>query len=121
MSVQVPGSRFIVKTKSVDGAEVQIFAMQPATSASSPVPIHASTSATVLLAPSPTRLNATVVNDSEATLYLTVGAAPRDPSPSDWDYVLYPGDCYHHDIAPGLAVKGGWSSASGQARITEYT
>lgn len=121
MSVTVPGTRFTVKTKTVDGAEVQFTALQPATAATPVTPVVGSIAAVTILPTSTTRINAMITNDSDATLYLTIGATPRDPSPTDWDVKLYPDDMFEHGIAPGLAIKGVWSTASGQARILEFT
>lgn len=72
----------------------------------------------VLLAANVGRIGASCFNDSTATLYLALGSAG-----SNTDYTVQVSANAYYEIPYGFdgAVNGLWSSAVGNARITEYT
>jgi hypothetical protein len=81
--------------------------------------VAASTSSTQILATNPARLLAIVHNESNAVLYLKLGAAAsstsysyRIPANATWEMTLqrYTGE-----------ITGSWSNVNGSARVTELT
>jgi hypothetical protein len=80
--------------------------------------VAASTSSVSLLAANTARRGATIYNDSTADLYLKLGASA---STTSFTIKLAAGDYYEVPFGYTGAVTGIWSSATGNARITELT
>ena len=79
--------------------------------------VPASASSTSILASNSSRLGATVVNDSTATLYLKYGTTA---STTSYSYQVPPGATWEMAFPPYTgAIDGIWSSATGNARVTE--
>lgn len=71
-----------------------------------------------LLASNASRKGATIFNDSTATLYIKLGATA---STSSFTFKALQDDYYEVPFGYTGAVDGIWSSATGNARITELT
>jgi hypothetical protein len=81
--------------------------------------VVASASSTAILASNASRKGATLVNDSTATLYLKYGATA---STTSYSYQVPPGGTWEMATPPYTgAIDGIWSSATGNARVTELT
>lgn len=80
--------------------------------------VSASATSVTLLAASASRKGATFYNDSTATLYLKCGAAA---SLSSFTTVLPPRAYFELPFKYTGIVDGIWSSATGAARITQFT
>ena len=81
--------------------------------------VAGATSSTSLLASNAARLGATVYNDSTAILYLLLGSGTA--STSAYSVQLGAGAYYEVPYRYTGAIKGVWSAAAGNARITELT
>lgn len=87
-------------------------------SGSATTSVAGSAASVTLLASNAARLGGTIFNDSTAILYVKFGATA---STSSFGYKLYPdGVC---DIPAGYTgvIDGIWASATGNARITEFS
>ena len=134
-----PGSGATIATDDIGGVHYQIVkvahgAADSATqvSASSPLPVApsrpsaaartsvaAAAADTQLLAANTSRFGATVHNDSSADLYLALG--PTAASTASFTVKLAAGGYYEVPYGYTGPVRGIWSSAAGNARITELT
>lgn len=76
------------------------------------------TNGTTLLAANLNRIGATVFNDGNAILYLTLGSAG-----STTDYTVQILSNSYYEVPYGFdgLINGVWATATGNARITEYT
>lgn len=79
--------------------------------------VNASASSVTLVGSNVNRLGLTIVNDSDATLYVKFGSVA---SPTSFTYLLNPHDTLElaEPVYTGQ-VDGIWSSATGAARISE--
>jgi hypothetical protein len=82
--------------------------------------VAASASSTAILASNANRKRVVIHNDSTATLYLKFGATA---SATSYTYLLYGGDTYESPSMPVYTgqIDGIWASATGSARVTEFT
>lgn len=80
--------------------------------------VAASASDGVILVANSNRLGFDVFNDSTATLSLLFASGTSSSSNKSVD--VGPGGFYENRIYAGV-VKGLWSAANGNARVTEYT
>jgi hypothetical protein len=82
--------------------------------------VSGTASNTTMLAANANRKRVVIVNDSTATLYLKFGATA---SATSFTYLLYGGDTYESPSNPIYTgqIDGIWSSATGAARVTEFT
>jgi hypothetical protein len=69
-----------------------------------------------LLGVSPTRIGATITNDSTANLYVKFGNVATS---SDYTVMLYPSQYYELPFRYTGEVAGIWTAANGSARLTE--
>jgi hypothetical protein len=81
--------------------------------------VAAATSNTQLLAANATRKGATIFNDSSADLYLGLGTTAA--STSNFTIKLPAGGYYEVPFSFSGEIRGIWSSATGNARISELT
>jgi hypothetical protein len=122
-----PGSGETIRTEERGGVKTQVIMLDkgpavealdvfPATSAQTSV--AGSASSVQLLAATATRLGATIFNDSAATLYLKLGTTASTTSFT----VKLITDAYY-EVPFGFTgrIDGIWTSATGNARITELT
>lgn len=88
--------------------------------------VSASASSVTVLAANPLRCGASIHNDSVAVLYLKMGSTA---SATSYTVKMEPGDHYELPIVIGGTqravysgiITGIWASATGAARVTEYT
>jgi hypothetical protein len=82
--------------------------------------VSGTASNTTILAANANRKRVVIVNDSTATLYLKFGATA---SATSYTYLLYGGDTYESPSNPIYTgqIDGIWASATGAARVTEFT
>lgn len=80
--------------------------------------VAASASNVTLLASNSNRLGGTIANDSTASLYIKLGATA---STSSYTVKLLQDDYFEIPFAYTGIIDGIWSSATGNARITELT
>ncbi len=121
MSVQVPGSSFIVKTRLVGGEHVQVLTAAPTTT--TPSRPDVSTSAVTLLAADPNRVGAVITNNSDtARLYVRVGAGTVTAAKGGYDYLVEPRGQYILDAHHTDAVSGIWdvADAAGFASVLSF-
>lgn len=92
---------------------------QAKSSTGSPTSVAASASDGTILASNTSRFGAAVSNDGTATLYLLVGAGVSSTS----NYTLKLGQDDYYEVPANYTgiIKGIWSSATGNARVTEWT
>lgn len=81
--------------------------------------VAAAVADTLLLAANATRLGATVHNDSTANLFLALGTAAA--STTSYTTIVAPGAYYELPIRFTGQIRGIWSVATGNARVTELT
>lgn len=81
--------------------------------------VSAATSSTSLLSANANRLGASVYNDSTAILYLLLNSGTA--STTAYSVQLGAGAYYEVPFGYTGAIKGIWASATGAARIMEYT
>ena len=81
--------------------------------------VAGATSSTSLLASNAARLGATVYNDSTAILYLLLGSGTA--STSAYSVQMAAGAYYEVPFGYTGAIKAIWASATGAARITEFS
>jgi hypothetical protein len=81
--------------------------------------VAGATSSTSILAANAARLGATVYNDSTAILYLLLGSGTASTSV----YTVQMGAGSYYEVPFGYtgAIQGIWASATGNARIAEFT
>jgi hypothetical protein len=70
-----------------------------------------------VLAANASRVNATIRNDSTATLYLSMGGAASSASPLR----LLAQDIYELPCRYVGAINGIWDAATGNARVLEFS
>lgn len=91
----------------------------PASNAGTQTSVAASASDVTILAANADRKRATITNDSaSATLYLLFASGTS--STTNYSVQLLPGAAWLEDQYTGV-IKGIWSAASGNARVTENT
>lgn len=91
----------------------------PSSSSGTQTSVAASASDVTILAANPARKRATILNDSaSATLYLLFASGTS--STTNYSVQLLPGSAWLEDQYTGV-IKGIWSAASGNARVTENT
>jgi hypothetical protein len=88
-------------------------------SASARTSVAGATSNTQLLAANTVRKGATIFNDSTADLYLALGTTAA--STSNFTIKLPAGGYYEAPFSYSGEIRGIWSSATGNARVTELT
>ncbi len=81
--------------------------------------VASSASAVTLLAANSARLGAVVFNDSSAVCYVILSATT--PTVSVYTVQVQPGGYYELPFAYSGIIQGIWASASGNARVTEFT
>lgn len=80
--------------------------------------VASSASTGTILATNSSRVGATIVNDSTATLYLKYGATA---STTSYTYQVPPGATWEMPLPAYLGIIDGiWSAANGNARCTDY-
>lgn len=80
--------------------------------------VAGSASSVTLLASNANRLGASIVNDSSAILYVKMGSTA---SATDYAVRMYPNDYLEVPFNYTGIITGIWASATGAARVTEYT
>lgn len=80
--------------------------------------VSGSASSVTVLAANAARLGATVVNDSGAICYVKFGSTA---SATSFTYKLAAGDTLEVPFAYTGILTGIWTSATGSARVTEFT
>lgn len=80
--------------------------------------VASSATSVTILASSTSRLGATIYNDSTATLYLNLGSTA---SATDFTVKLNQDDYYEAPFGYTNIIYGIWDSATGYARVTEFT
>lgn len=122
--VVVHGDADATTTQIVDAAGAHV---RPGKATAAAVSVVAASATSVTLAASNTaRLGLTVHNDSStATLYVKLGSGAAISGPSSFTDKVLPGDTWYHPDTNGAVytglVAGIWSTASGQALVTELT
>ena len=96
-----------------------LFVRQASSSTGTPSSVVAAAADTALLAANTARLGATIYNDSTATLYLVAGSGAA--STTNYTIQIAPNGYYELPYNYTGAVRGIWTAANGNARITEYT
>lgn len=90
----------------------------PESNASITTSVAAATTDTTVLASNVNRTGASIYNDSTATMYLKYGSGASSTSFYD---VLYQGDRHVVEFGYIGQINALWSSATGNARVTELT
>jgi hypothetical protein len=85
---------------------------------SSVTSVSASAASTTILAANPIRYGATIYNDSAATLWLAMG---ETASMTSFSIEMMPESYFEVPYSYTGVINGIWSSATGAARVTEYT
>lgn len=80
--------------------------------------VAGSASSVTLLASNTSRLGATIVNDSTAQLYVKFGSTA---STTSYTYTLFQFDQLEVPFGYTAIITGIWASATGNARVTEYS
>lgn len=80
--------------------------------------VAGSASSVTLLSSNANRLGASIVNDSSAILYVKMGTTA---SATDYAVRMYPNDYFEVPFNYTGRIDGIWASATGNARVTEYT
>lgn len=80
--------------------------------------VAGSAGSVTLLAANPSRVTASVYNDSSSALYIKAGATA---STSSFSVKVLPGGYFEVPSGYRGILDGIWDSATGNARVTEYT
>ena len=104
------------------GVQVEVETNEPTSSTGTPTSVAGSASAVALLASNTARKGAYIYNDSAATLYIGL-FAHATLTTSVYTTQVPPGNLYEMPTSPVYTgeISGIWSSATGNARITEMS
>lgn len=115
-AISVTGTFFQATQPVSIAATVAVKELRSATGAQTSV--AGSASSVTLLASNANRLGASIYNDSTAILYVRFQATA---STSNFSVKLFPDDFYEVPFGYTGIIDGIWASATGNARVTEYT
>lgn len=114
----VPDGTVVETVDQGSGVQRQVVKIGPS-STGTQANVAASASDVTILAANTSRYGASVFNDSTATLYLLLSNAVSSSSV----YTVELGGNAYYEVPYGYTgiIKGIWASATGNARVTEFT
>ena len=115
-TVTVTATNLDIRDLTSSSDSVSIVEQKSATGTQSNV--AGSATSVTLLSSNANRLGASIVNDSAAILYVKMGTTA---SATDYAVRMYPNDYFEVPFNYTGRIDGIWASATGSARVTEYT